>query len=110
MSFTAFFPSHLLALIAKVNKSPADKFDPVAEPLKNARTFHWLVGPFEVDSRAYAKAHKYDLLDCKHVKEEADILGSRPPLCALKIHYLRGWENLPQDLLARLRYIAKQQN
>ena len=68
---------------------------------------HWLVGPSFQDALDYVRLHKYDRARCLHVKSELDVCGQRPPAGSLKIHYLRGWDKLPLDLLARLRVISK---
>ena len=91
----------------RASRQRIDATHKVADPTDRAPVYHWLVGPDEVDYKNYARLHGYDLYYCKHVRTEADILCSRPG--TLKIHYLRGWNTLPQDLLARLRYIASKQ-
>lgn len=70
------------------------------------RIVHFLVSPYEKDSRAYARLHKYDWKDCAHVCSEPSLSQARGRPGKIKIHYLRGWESLDQGTLARLRYLV----
>jgi hypothetical protein len=75
--------------------------DPMRPPAK-APVLHLLIGVDHVEAVQYARMHGYPADGYAHVASQCDLQGYLPP-GEIRIHYMRDWAKVPEDVIARAR-------